>query len=198
MYECIQLHRHQPTLLWLTLACYFQLKGKRPKAMTSCRHCSGFALWPWWQLPGAKSTAGAQSLTSCVIFQALSWEVPMQCLFVSQSQSFRLLPWAPLPHITGSIYPLVSIRWITSYDFSCQCNMVLGFASNICWVRSFFYILQSHLHLRVLRMRARKGVLVLIWSCIWLDQPTDPAEKRSAAFPGQVFNQISLLTCLVT
>lgn len=60
----------------------------------------------------------------------------MQCLFVSQSQSFRLLPWAPLPHITRSIYPLVSIRWITSYDFSCQCNMVLGFASNIFWVGS--------------------------------------------------------------
>lgn len=60
----------------------------------------------------------------------------MQCLFVSQSQSFGLLPWAPLPHITRSIYPLVSIRWIASYDFSCQCNMVLGFASNICWVGS--------------------------------------------------------------
>jgi len=78
--------------------------------------------------------------------------------------------------------------------------MVLGFASNICWaslVFTFCVVTATSQGTISPSPGAGKGVLVLVCSCCQLDQPADPAEKQSAIFLGQVFNQISLLTCLM-
>lgn len=86
------------------------------------------------------------------------------------------------------------------YGFSCQYIRNLGFASSICWAFldfTFCIVTATSQGTVSLSPGAGTGVLMLVWSCSQLDQPTDPAEKQSAIFLGQVFYWISLLISLV-
>lgn len=178
--------------------CWFQLNGKRSRATNSLRQWSAFALWTYWQQPDAKNTARTEkSLTLNVPPWALSWAVNVIFVFLMKNWWFRLLLWA---HHANLPISLNILNYLYGFSMYCQYNMVLGFASNICWaclVFTFCIATATSQGTVSLSPGAGKGVLVLVWSCSQLDQPTDPAEKQSAIFLGQVFNQISLLTSLM-